>query len=199
MKKEAMSYIAFYMYESLLPLFDHKTNKSNCIRNIDIVKKSTISESRIKIVSSTVFCPWRKLLFIDYWWRPRKELGWCDFRHADAEVVETWTNAEPRRHCSLTRTIARRMDPDVFKFDVYPAGTKRRHCFPVDALHSDPKDPGLSRANELRTRNKKRVSWKLKHCTGFTGYSGPSSSFASLHDAWGKPNINRKGKEKRRH
>lgn len=39
MKKEAMSYIAFYMYESLLPLFDHKTNKSNCIRNIDIVKK----------------------------------------------------------------------------------------------------------------------------------------------------------------
>lgn len=200
MKKEAMSYIAFYMYESLLPLFDHKTNKSNCIRNIDIVKKKY--DFRIENKSCFFNCilpPLEKTVI--YRLLMKTEEGARLVRlpsrrcRSRRNLNERWTAASlfansHDREKNGSRRIQVRCLPRRDK----TSSLFSRRCFTLGS-----EGPWPLASEWVTNAKKKRVSWKLKHCTGFTGYSGPSSSFASLHDAWGKPNINRKGKEKRRH
>lgn len=78
-------------------------------------------------------------------------------RHANAEVLESWTtlNCGSLFANSLDRE---KNGSGCIQVWCLPIGTKRCHCFPVDALHSIRKTWPVERVNEEKKRIE-RVSW----------------------------------------
>lgn len=97
-------------------------------------------------------------------------------------------------HCSLTRSIARRMDPDVFKSSMFTRWDKPLSLFSRSMLYTRSERPGL--ASEL---TKETGIAKVETQHRFYGLLRTLCEFCLYTLPWEAKCKSKEGKKKRRH